>query len=303
MRLSSEAFALRLRRAGLLIDTGVAGVFAGGSGFEAIVSGIDRAVSALGAGQQIEVVRFGPTMNRSDFERSGYLHNFPHLSATLFGFAGDQGAHRDLIDRLEHDGEWTARLMATDLVATPAACYPVYPMLARRGVLPDAGTVLDVASYCFRNEPSDDVTRWRTFRMHEFVFVGEPEAAVAFRTGWLARAEHMLESLQLPVSIVPANDPFFGRAAPLLRQQQLDDVLKLEAVIPVHTSNDGTACASFNLHRDHFCRVWGLSVRPGVIAHSACVGFGLERLALALLAEHGLSVSSWPSGVRELLLL
>jgi hypothetical protein len=36
-------------------------------------------------------------------------------------------------------------------------------------------------------------------------------------------------------------------------------------------------------------------------AHSACVGFGLERCALALLKVHGLHTSSWPVSVRSAL--
>jgi hypothetical protein len=34
-------------------------------------------------------------------------------------------------------------------------------------------------------------------------------------------------------------------------------------------------------------------------AHTACLGFGLERITLALLRTHGLDVSTWPAAVRE----
>ena len=39
----------------------------------------------------------------------------------------------------------------------------------------------------------------------------------------------------------------------------------------------------------------------GAVAHSACVGFGMERIALALLKTHGLQTDSWPIAVRQLL--
>ena len=39
----------------------------------------------------------------------------------------------------------------------------------------------------------------------------------------------------------------------------------------------------------------------GTIAHTACVGFGLERIALALYHRHGFDRAAWPGSVREAL--
>ena len=39
----------------------------------------------------------------------------------------------------------------------------------------------------------------------------------------------------------------------------------------------------------------------GRFAHSACIGFGLERIALALFAAHGFDPASWPAAVRGVL--
>ncbi|MEY2406368.1 MAG: hypothetical protein QOG39_1284, partial [Acidimicrobiaceae bacterium] len=36
----------------------------------------------------------------------------------------------------------------------------------------------------------------------------------------------------------------------------------------------------------------------GEVAHTACIGFGLERIALALIKTHGTDLASWPAGVR-----
>ncbi|MNT96216.1 Amino acid--[acyl-carrier-protein] ligase [compost metagenome] len=41
----------------------------------------------------------------------------------------------------------------------------------------------------------------------------------------------------------------------------------------------------------------------GEVAHSACMGFGLERIALALFKHHGLDVAKWPASVRQQLQL
>ena len=36
----------------------------------------------------------------------------------------------------------------------------------------------------------------------------------------------------------------------------------------------------------------------GAIAHSACLGFGLERVTMALFKAHGFDPVTWPSVVR-----
>ena len=50
-----------------------------------------------------------------------------------------------------------------------------------------------------------------------------------------------------------------------------------------------------------FCKLHPLEVKgiaDGEVAHSACVGFGMERIALALFRTHGLDPATWPVSVR-----
>ena len=60
-----------------------------------------------------------------------------------------------------------------------------------------------------------------------------------------------------------------------------------------------TAIASFNYHQDKFGVAFGIRQRNGEVAHSACIGFGLERCALAILRTHGLDRARWPAIVRR----
>jgi hypothetical protein len=39
----------------------------------------------------------------------------------------------------------------------------------------------------------------------------------------------------------------------------------------------------------------------GSDAHTACLGFGLERITLALLKTHGLDPAAWPADTRDAL--
>jgi len=77
--------------------------------------------------------------------------------------------------------------------------------------------------------------------------------------------------------------------------------LKFEMLVPVSASLQPTACMSFNYHETHFTAAWGLHMKDGTLAHSACVGFGVERLVLALFVAHGSDLSAWPAAVRQAL--
>ena len=154
----------------------------------------------------------------------------------------------------------------------------------------------------FRHEPSDDPTRLQAFRMHEQVRAGTPEECLAHRDRWVERGLALLHALELPGEVRPATDPFFGRAGRMLASSQRERQLKLELLVPIGGASAPTACASFNYHEDHFGRAFGIAASWGAPAHTACIGFGLERMALALLWHHGLRPERWPRPVRDLVL-
>ena len=291
----------RLFDAGLLIDTGVEGLYARSGTFEDVITAfeglIDRVAGVTGA----EVIRFPPGMNRMYFEGSGYMKNFPQLAGTVHCFCGNDADHADLIQCLAEGKDWTGGQKASDIVLTPAACYPLYPIVAKRGNLPAKGGLFNIQSYCFRHEPSNDPARMQLFRMREFVRMGKPADVMSFRQEWMERGKTLMAEVELPVDIDVANDPFFGRAGRLMKNNQRDQNLKFELLIPITSTSKPTACMSFNYHQDHFGKTWELKTADGETAHTACVGFGLERIALALFHHHGLDPKLWPEKVRKAL--
>ncbi len=286
---------------GLLFDMGVDGLYGRSGVFEDVVERFSALITRFGADANPEVLRFPPGMNRRDFERSGYLKNFPDLAGTIHSFAGGDREHAALLERLHADLDWTVEQRAGAVTLAPAACYPLYPVVARRGALPRTGGIYDIYSWCFRHEPSRDPDRMQMFRQREYVRIGTPEQVTAFRETWLAKASDLVELLQLPYRVEVANDPFFGRAGRMLKASQRDQELKFELVIPINEGKKPTACISFNYHQDHFGANWGLETASGAVAHTACVGFGMERLALALFKTHGFDVELWPRPVRHAL--
>ena len=286
----------------LLLPTGIDGVYARTAVFEEVVDGLATLISRYRE-PDTEVLRFPPVMSRRQLEKSGYLKSFPHFLGCVSCLSGDETHIRGSVERYEAGEDWTDALAAADLVLSPAACYPVYPLVASRGNVPAAGLIFDVACDCFRREPSKMLDRLQSFRMREYVCVGAPAQIQDFQARWMKRAEAIAGQLGLAHRIDRASDPFFGRGGKLLAMSQVEQALKFELLVPVHSEAELTACMSFNDHRDHFGATWNLRTAAGATAHTGCVAFGVDRLALALFAAHGVELPQWPVRVRQALMI
>jgi seryl-tRNA synthetase len=281
----------------LLSCAGAGGVYVRSGLFEEVIEGLANFISRYRP-PSTEVLRFPPVMSRQMLEKSGYLQSFPHLLGCVSCLQGSESEIRTSVAQRD----WLKGLAATELVLAPAACYPVYPFQAAKGALPPEGKLFDVAAECFRHEATHEPGRLQSFRMREYVCLGTPEQAVDFRKRWIPQAESIAQLLALPYSIAPASDPFFGRAGRLAALSQLEQSLKFELLIPVISDEEPTACMSFNYHLDHFGATWDLRTAGGDVAHTSCVAFGMDRLALAIFAVHGIDQQKWPSSVRESLI-
>jgi seryl-tRNA synthetase len=301
VNIAERAFRDELLQHGLLLSTGVAGVYGHSAAFAETVEQVDRFVSGAAAEDRAEIMRFPPILNRAHFERSGYLKSFPQLAGAIHSFGGNEQAHREVLQAVDDGGNWSAGFPAAEVVLTPAACYPVYPTLA--GMLPPGGRLVDVMSYCFRHEPSDDAGRMQMFRMREHVRAATPDIVIAWREMWLDRAQSLAAALGLDARVEVASDPFFGRGGKLLAVNQRDQRLKLEILAPLSNAERPSAIISLNYHQDHFGDLFGIRAADATVAHTSCVGFGLERIALALFRHHGFDRSRWPAAVRGALQL
>lgn len=297
------AFLDELLDSRLLITTGVAGVYGRGGAFEAVCARVADMITRAGGAEAPEQMRFPPLLPRRDLETVGYLKSFPHLAGSVFAFAGGEEQAGEQYDRASRHEDWSEFQSMTELVLTPAACYPVYPAIAARGKLPPGGVTVDAGGgLVFRHEPSGDPARMQMFHQREIVRIGEPEAVSAWRERWRERAVSLLRRIGLDARCDVASDPFFGRSGRMLAASQREQALKFEVVVPI-AGPEPTAVASFNYHQEHFARAYGIELADGGCAHTACLGFGLERIALALFRAHGLQAASWPQAIRDELCL
>ncbi|KQU47099.1 hypothetical protein ASG84_08185 [Rhodococcus sp. Leaf278] len=294
------SFRAELIDAGLLVPSSIPGLYGRSGEFEDIIEFIDSRVVAAGAaehGYQAKRFRFAPVFPREAFERTDYIASFPNLTGAINTFEGDNKAHAALLAERSDGKDWDHFLHSAGTMLVSAACHPSYSMLT--GTLPADGALMDIYGFCFRHEPAVDPARMQAFRMHEFVRVGTPDEAIEHRERWVPRGLQVLADLGLEAEAVIANDPFFGRAGRMLAANQRNENLKTELVVKLYGDlDDGTAVVSCNCHRDHFGHTFDIATVDGEPAHSACVGFGMERIALAMLRTHGLDRSAWPAALR-----
>jgi seryl-tRNA synthetase len=279
---------------------GVGGVYARTGLFERVIDGLTALISRYRP-SDAEIFKFPPVMSRAQVERSGYLKSFPHLLGCVNCLHGTELEIRAVVESAGTDKDWVGALRATDLVLAPAACYPVYPMVAARGSVLTGGLRFDVTCDCFRHESSHELGRFQSFRMREYICVGTANEVLDFRERWKVRALELANQLLLPHHTTAASDPFFGRAGKLMAVSQVEQELKFELLIPINSVESPTACMSFNYHQAHFGETWGIETDSGAVAHTACVAFGMDRLALAMFANHGITLDKWPRHVREAL--
>ena len=281
----------------LIFPVGVPGAFGRGAVFEDVLQRFNDLVTRLAKDDGAETRVFPPILNREVMEKTGYLNSFPHLAGAVFSFNGTELQAKEMSTRAYAKEPWAEFLKMTDVVLTPAICYPVYSTLT--GTLPKDGRLIDVLGWAFRHEPSPEPTRMQAFRMREFIRIGSPDAVIEWRNTWHQRGLELLLSLGLPAKSDVAADPFFGRGGRMLAANQKEQKLKFEVLVPVISEENPTAVCSFNYHQDHFGKTFDIKTSDGEVAQTACLGFGMERLTMALFRTHGFVPSEWPKHVRE----
>ena len=189
-----QSYQKELTDAGLLVSSGVQGVYGLSGVFEGIIESFEAYVTRMGKAMKPEVVRFPPILNRETYLRTDHIETFPDLMGSVHSFIGNEKQHIKMVNDKQDGEDWTTSLNATDVMMVPAACYPLYPTAANT-VLPDEGRLVDLRAFVFRHEPSPDPARMQIFRQREYVRLGTPDQALDHRNYWLKTGEETLKSV------------------------------------------------------------------------------------------------------------
>lgn len=240
-----------------------------------------------------------PVLARCDYFRSfpQYVSFVSHLHEDFATIDAFRARHQER-DSLDEESRQDLDLPGVCL--SPAVCYHVYHRHASAPI-PETGLTYEVQGRCFRYESTNlsDLRRLWEFTMRELVFVGAREWVLARREEAIAAFIPVLESLDLPAEIRTASDPFFiAPDATAKTYFQLSSETKFEISVGLG-GDERLAVGSFNYHTDFFGRAFATDAGATGPAHSACVAFGLERLAHAVLVHHGCDPQAWPAALRE----
>jgi seryl-tRNA synthetase len=243
---------------------------------------------------------------------SGYLASFPHHA----NFVCHLPEHAEAIDHFKAQLRTSANQPlaalpecgcpdgpAVDATLSPTVCYHFYQRHAGQ-TLPAGRLVTATAlSPCFRFEgrAMRGLRRLREFNMREIMVLGPAPAVQSRRALLLEVQRRMLERSGLRAVVRTGSDPFFLDDYDKKRLFQLSFDLKYEVQAWLPDDDEWLAIGSVNYHQDHFGQAFDIRLVPNEPAHSACLGFGLDRWCLAIFAQHGLTPEHWPMPLQALL--
>lgn len=231
---------------------------------------------------------FPPVVRAADLERIDYFRSFPHLMTVPVCLPADEEAVERFSARCERPSGTVPieEHASVEHALLPAACYPVYPLLASSRL--DARALITTKATCFRRESSFvPLRRQWAFTMREVVCVGTEDEVVDLLDRGRALVDALCERLDVRREWADATDPFFQPTRQGRYLYQRLNPVKHEAVA------GNLAIASVNRHHEHFGDAFAIT-RGDRAAQSGCVAFGLERWLSVVSLRWGVDPSTWP---------
>ncbi len=296
-----------LKRLGAVHEMGP-GTVATGQLFTDVLDALDRDIRTI-ATEEFGAARYRypALIGTAELMRGGYPVSFPQHVLTASHVRPDPEVYRDFVAGAADAHDLAAHIERhsghAGYCLPPTMCFHTYVQLSGER-LAEGTTVVTSRGKSFRYESRyhHSLERLWDFTIREVVFLGEAAEVARCRRGFLDAACEFVAELGLAGTVERAHDPFFGDATvPRRVLAQTLSGLKYELRLPV--DDDRTvAAASFNLHGTVFGERYGITGPDGATVHTACVGFGLERLTFALFCRYGADQERWPAGLRARLL-
>ncbi|MDJ0948110.1 MAG: hypothetical protein QNJ94_04240 [Alphaproteobacteria bacterium] len=224
-----------------------------------------------------------------------HLHFLTHLREDLTLL--DDYASRVKVDRAGAVPD-SVEVSRAELVQNPSTCYHCYAAL--RGEEITANLAVTAITKCHRFEAANHVELGRLleFSLREVIFLGDPDFVRETRARTLSLVEALAQDWQLYGELIPSNDPFFTSDFEAKAAHQRRLALKFEYRMAVPGQDRKLAVMSSNLHGPTFSKAFDIK-RNGRVINTGCLGFGLERLALAIVAQHGADPAGWPDRLAQ----
>lgn len=186
-----------------------------------------------------------------------------------------------------------------EYVLSPSACFHVYEHY-QNCLLPRMKTIT-LRQKVFREEGDKgwrEYGRLRDYTIREIVFIGNQEYVKKQRKMTMDRTKELVERIGLEYHLELATDAFMMPEMKKFEKIQLLKKSKYELILSCGREQR-LAAVSFNLHENAYTRPFHICVQDIGQTVTGCVGFGLERWALAFVSQFGYESEKWPRYIQE----
>jgi seryl-tRNA synthetase len=240
------------------------------------------------------------------FKMIDYFREFPQQMILCAPVKDDFHSRTEFSKRFGKEAEFDSipmdELMADATYGLqPAVCDCCYYTL--EGARDLGNNYYSTVNRVFRNEssPTNQLDRLTNFTVRDIMFVGTEAFVLEARQKMIERLSDFLVSLGVNAKIETANDPFFANESAMKTVFQNAHRLKYELLAYIPHLDKEIATGSINLHTDFFGKAFDIQAVDGSVAHSGCIGVGMERMAYALFSQHGANLKDWPQPVLTFL--
>lgn len=279
------------------------GIFTLGPLMSRLIDYFERKFLDLAASFDARPYRFPTLIPAKLLARINYFKAFPHYLSFVTHLREDL----DIIDNFAQSASCNEQGLSAPMesfapfpaLLSPAVCYHLYFSLADK-TLPGGQLAATAVGHCYRYESTNLVSLERlwNFSLREVIFVGPKDFVLSNRDEARERMKASFEEFGMAYRVESATDPFFVGEFRKQTAFQSAFQLKYEVRASLPFKGSTLAVGSYNYHQDFFGRNLNITLHDGSAAHTACVGFGLERMAYAFLAQFGFDRSKWPQAVQ-----
>lgn len=184
------------------------------------------------------------------------------------------------------------------LIHNPSTCYHCYA--SRDGQKIEKNLAVTALTSCHRYEGANhtQLGRLMEFSLREVIFLGNPDFVRDTRAECLKQVEKFAHDWEIGGVLQSENDPFFTSDFEIKAEHQRKMKMKYEYRAYISDGDDGLAILSSNLHGLTFSKMFNINSDRGPV-HTGCLGFGLERLLIVLLSQHGKDPKEWPKKLKS----
>lgn len=205
----------------------------------------------------------------------------------------EQFHHNCFFNYTSNSDEYSEEKMAPAYyINNPSICMQSYIQYEGSIINTNNPVVVTAKGRCNRIEDKEyTLDRLLNFTMREIVFMGSEKYVLQKRKRYMELSKKLMNDLNIIGSIKESNDPFFKKEDAKKSEFQRKFKLKYELNFLNLDEDKEVAVGSFNYHGTHFGRAFEIKTEDNKYVYTACMAFGLERLAFTFITQVGLQNS------------